>query len=415
MLRESVEDRLREERTEEGSLLPDYGGYCFAGVPHTVASLLGADTGRTLPDDVFEGLDTDVRQVLVVLIDGFGLNHWKRDEAEHEFLARMTEHGTVTPLTSVYPSETAAAITTVHTGRLPAEHGVVGWNVYEPDVDVSFEALPFATKDGERPPGLVHDDVFEGGVIYPTLCEAGIDCRHVVPFPETYEGATAHTYESDDAIEPRLAEALTAEDGSAYVFAYLPHVDHAAHEAGTESADYADALATVCEQVDAALADVSDDVAEETLVVVTADHGHVDTDPARNVDLGSIEGVESGLKRHADGSPVRFAGSPRNVHLHLAEDAVDAVHETLTSELDARVFRREEVLDRGLFGDVEPSETFERRLGDLVLSHRDLSVWWADEEPDELDLIGMHGGLNPDEMLVPFATAKLSTLRKGAD
>ena len=408
MPRDQVERRLRDERTEDGFLFPDYAGYCFADVPHTVASLLGAETGRTLPDDAFEEVGADVRQVLVVLIDGFGLKHWKRDAGEHDLLRRIDRRGTVTPLTSVYPSETAAAITTYHTGRLPAEHGVIGWNVYEPEADVSFEALPFATKDGERPPGLVPDDVYEGEPIYPTLAAAGVACRHVVPFEETYAGATAHTYEGTDEIAPRLAEALSTEDGSAYVFAYLPHVDHAAHEAGTESGEYADALATVCEQVEAGLAAVDEDVAEETLLLVTADHGHVDTDPARNVDLGAFDAVERSLERHADGTPVRFAGSPRNVHLHLREGAAAEVREALLAELDARVFRREEALKRELFGDAAPSETLERRLGDLVVSHRDLSVWWADEEPDELELIGMHGGLHPDEMLIPFAAAKLS-------
>ncbi len=148
-------------------------------------------------------------------------------------------------------------------------------------------------------------------------------------------------------------------------------------------------------------------------MLVTADHGHVDTDPERNVDLTDFDALEDGLERDPDGEPIRYAGSPRNVHLHLRDGTVERVREELTDRLDARVFRRETVLEGDLFGDCAPSETFRRRLGDLVVSHRELGVWYGGAyEPDELDLVGMHGGLHPDEMLVPFAACRLSALRE---
>jgi len=414
MVREPVERRLRTDHEEDGYLFPAYEDYCFANVPHTITSLLGAETGRTLPDDVFRGVDTTgVDTVLVVLIDGFGLEQWTRDYENHEFLTRVSERGTVTPLTSIYPSETAAAITTFHTGVLPAEHGVVGWNVYEPTVDEAFEALPFLTKEGERPSGLTREDVYDAEALYPALGDRGIESHHVDPFDKAYPGTIPHTYEYGDTDDTAstLRGAVDAVEGPSYVFAYFPHVDHASHESGTESDKYQAALAAVDDAVGKALDGLDDETAEETLVLVTADHGHVDTDPERNVDLDAVSGLVGNLRQHADGTPIRFSGSPRNVHLHLRPDRVERVRERLRDELDARVFRREDVLDCGLFGDVDPSETFRRRLGDLVLTHRDLGTWFDDAEPDVLELVGMHGGLHPNEMLVPFAAARLSELR----
>ena len=78
--------------------------------------------------------------------------------------------------------------------------------------------------------------------------------------------------------------------------------------------------------------------------------------------------------------------------------------------MDARVFERDEVLDRELFGDVTASETFRRRLGDMVLTHRELGTWWGDEEAHELGYVGMHGGLHPEEMLIPFAALRADEL-----
>ncbi len=139
-------------------------------------------------------------------------------------------------------------------------------------------------------------------------------------------------------------------------------------------------------------------------MIVTADHGHVDTDAARSVDLESFETVLDSLERHATGEPVRYAGSPRNVHLHLQGGT--AVRETVRSELadalEARVFTADEVRERSLFGDGEESAVFRRRVGDLVVCHRDQSVWYG-SDPAKFELIGMHGGLHPDEQFVPFA------------
>lgn len=408
VIRSAVDERLRTEYGRDGAIWPAYGGYCFAGVPHTVADLLGADTGRGLPADVLPPRFRDPGIVLVVVLDGFGLTHWKRDLENQPLLRRLTERGRVTPLTSVYPSETAAALTTFHTGVLPASHGVIGWNVYEPTVDEAFEALPFRTKDGDPPAGLSRGDVAAAGPIYPTLRAAGVEDRHVVPADLTPASETVHPYPDLAAFPDRLVSALHQAVPPAYVYAYLPQIDTVAHASGTTSEAYRTTLTDVLARLDAAFAAVDRETAAETLLLVTADHGHLDTDPDRNIDLSRFAVVTDNLRTHGDGTPIRFAGSARNVHLHLEPGSVETVRAELVEALDAHVFTNADVRSNGLFGD-RPSETF-RRLGDLVVTHRNRGVWWGDAEPDTLAHVGMHGGLHPDEMLVPFAAVRLADL-----
>lgn len=410
MLRTDVAADLRDRLGDGEAMYPDYGGYCFAHLPHSLTAVLGEDTGRTLPRDVFADVDTDVSTVLVVLIDSFGFEHWRRDHADHAFLREVTDRGVVTPVTSIYPSETAAAVPTFHTGVLPAEHGGIGWNVYDPDDDQAFEAFSGRVESGGGP-DRDPDESFAADPLYPALTDAGVDCRHVVPFPETARGATAHSYDVDDrsTLGPALVDALDAASDPAYVYAYLPQVDHTAHEHGVDAPAYHETLGDVCTALERTLFGLDEALAEDTLLVVTADHGH--TNVAGSVDLDGIPGLVDALRRHADGDPVRTAGSPRNVHLHLRDDVSrSAVETTVASHLDARVLTGEEVLETGLFGDVTPSPTFERRLGDLVvIPERDLA-WYGSVEPDELDLVGMHGGLSADEMLTQVAAVELGAL-----
>lgn len=404
---------LRARQTDDGYLLPAYEDWCFARIPGTVADLLGADVGPALPAGATEGYD-DVSCVVVFLVDGFGLAQWEREAPRTPFLRRVERAGRVTPLTSVFPSETAAAMNTYHTAALPSSHGVIGWNVYDPAADEQFEALPFRRKDGTEPRRITRGEVVDAESVYPTLADAGVDTHRVSPFAGDAAGVTPHPYdESDLSTFPAAFEAAaeTASD-PAYVFAYLPQTDAVAHREGTASDAYREVVSETFERLTGAVetfSAVRRDAAGETLVCVTADHGILDTDPETNVDLsGPPFDVVADLLRQADGTPVRYAGSPRNVHLHLDPERVDAVAERLDAELDAAVYRKREVLDAGLFGP-DPSEAFERRLGDLLVVHRDRGVWYG-EESHTLRFVGMHGGLHPDEMLVPFATARLDDL-----
>ena len=93
-MRTDLERRLRNRQTEDGYLFPDYEDYCFANVPDTVATVLGADdvVDRPLPHDVLADLGDDYDRVLVV-VDGFGLEFWNRHD--HPLLERLEAAGTV--------------------------------------------------------------------------------------------------------------------------------------------------------------------------------------------------------------------------------------------------------------------------------------------------------------------------------
>jgi predicted AlkP superfamily pyrophosphatase or phosphodiesterase len=432
MLRTGVADDLRASLAEDGYLFPDYGGYCFAGVPATALSVLGDapdhdDGAGPLPADVFDGVDAelgggaDVDVVVVALVDGYGFEQYRRDRGDYRLLDRLAEAGTVTPLTSIYPSETAAAITTIHTGSLPARHGVLGWDQYVEGVDSVLQTLPFATPDDE-PAGEVHDvgaEVLLDATSLYTDLPAGVDATAVVPdglldtdFSAVAQaGLDGEEYADLDGAAAALQRAVEGADGRTYVYAYFNHVDSAAHVAGTESDVYHDQLAGVLEVLESALVEgLDDDLAGRTLLLLTADHGEVDTPGVEgNADLRDdrFDPLWDALRRGEDGEVVPPVGGPRNVQLHVRDGERETVRTLLERELDALVLDRETVLDRELFGPGDPSDLFLERLGDLVVVPRDLSVWYD----AGLEYVGMHGGLAPAEMLVPFGAVRVDRLQ----
>lgn len=414
MLRTGVEDELLAVHGDGKAVFPAYGDYCFANVNPTLLALLGADVRpeRRLPGDALgdvEGVD----RVVTLFLDGYGWDQWRRDHEDVPLLAAFSERGTVTPLTAIYPSETAAATTTFHTGRTPVEHGLLGWWQYVDDVDAVVTSLPFTTIDGE-PAGEVYDltpeDMFDAEPLYERAAQAGVESRLHQPFPGGPETAGAETavYDSIPDLAVSLRRDVSDPDGPDYAYGYIPEVDAVAHRDGNGGERYRARLEMVTECLHREFERVDPGVADRTLVVLTADHGLVNTPPADNVDLSDADWLWDALARDGDGDPIPPVGSPRNVHLFLREGALAETRARVESEFPCRTFTREEAVGRGLFGDGEHSDLFERRCGDLVVVPWGRGTWWED---DELALAGMHGGLTREEMLVPLATATLADLR----
>jgi predicted AlkP superfamily pyrophosphatase or phosphodiesterase len=416
MLDTALAEELAADELAEGFVRPDYDGFCFSRVPATAASLVGADLGETLPDRALSeagsgGEDANAEHVLVLFVDALGFRQFERVYDDVSLLRSFVDVGRVTPLTSTYPSETAACVTTMHTGCEPVEHGLLGWNGYDPVGDTVYETLPYAAKDdGDIAVGP--DELFDGDPIYDRLEEAGVDAHVVEPdYGTGYDdgalvGATTHHYERTPDFALSIRDVLQSADAPSYTYAYYPVVDEVAHEHGPDDERYGMQVAAVCDALERAFATLDEEVREETVVCLVADHGQV---PIRDEDRTELDdiGILADVPTDRSGTPL-VLGGPRNVHLRV-DDPAAARERLAAADLDALVYSREEALDADLWGRGEPGPAFERNSGDLIVVPQDGALWYADE-PEQLALAGMHGGLHPDEALVPFGVARLDDL-----
>ena len=422
MIRDRLAADLSADELAPGFVRPAWEDYCFANIPDTVLSVLGngSEASRPLPDDVLAGVTTDVDHVVLVFVDGFGWNHFQRVRDDHPFLTRLADRATVTPLTSGYPSETAAAVSTIHTGRQPAEHGVLGWKTHLEALGGTIQTLPFA--DHERTPlAEVRENPNPAALLDgPTLYER-LDVDSVLVQPDgigdggfdaqANRGADVVNYANPAQAAYQVRETIDGATEPTYCFCYLPTVDKFSHESGAAHPETDAQVGAVCHAVERELIDELDpDVAERTLFLLTADHGEVDTIPEERLDLGALD-LDPHLARDASGDPIPMLGGPRNLQFHAREGHRGALRRTLEdglAALDPLILDREEILDEELFGDREPSERFLERCPDLLVVPRE---GFADADEAVLTNIGMHGGMAPDEMLVPFAAARVDALR----
>jgi hypothetical protein len=70
------------------------------------------------------------------------------------------------------------------------------------------------------------------------------------------------------------------------------------------------------------------------------------------------------------------------------------------------VFSRDQLLDEGWLGPGPVIASIRRRIGDVILAPREPVAFVDSDLPNEAKLIGAHGSLTADEMLVPLLAAR---------
>lgn len=223
----------------------------------------------------------------------------------------------------------------------------------------------------------------------------------------TLRGAAVHPFDEGAGWVAAIAAALRAGPAPAYVFAYVDDVDWTGHHAGPASEAHVAAATGVLD----ALAELARALPAdgETLLLVTADHGQVPVDPATTVFVNELwPGITTHLRHGRDGRPLAPAGSARDLFLHVLRGHADQVVSHLRGLLGERAVVRPtaELLADGFFGDAGPR--LRERVGDVVVLPRPgETVWWREPGRFEMAFHGHHGGLSPEEMLIPLAALPL--------
>ena len=135
---------------------PDYEGGSIANIPATIASLLGASFSGLPPlrNSLWKPYSGNIRRVVVLLVDSLGWNIFNKEKSHLEWLLkRSSVQGKIT---SIFPSTTVAALTSIWTGVAPAQHGLVGLRLFFPDYAVQAQLLKFSPTFMSLPGSLVN-------------------------------------------------------------------------------------------------------------------------------------------------------------------------------------------------------------------------------------------------------------------
>ncbi len=365
-------------------VLPDFAGGCIANV---VPALLGRHTAAGRPDWLPPSAQA-ARQVVLLVVDGLG---WEQLRARAGLAPVLSgAEGIDSPITSVAPSTTACALTTITTGRLPWEHGVLGYRLADGDeiLNVLRWRLGSASPRDARRIRPAHRfqpyPPFPGAagpvpvVSRDEFGSTGFTAAHLGNSP-------LHGYKVPSSLPVEVGRLLR--HGEPFVYAYYDGIDKVAHGAGL-GAHYDAELRSV----DRIVEDLVAELPAGAVLVVTADHGQIDIGPR-------VELLGRDLM-----AMVRFlSGEGRFRWLHARDGAGDDLAAAAAERYGDTtwVWSRDRMLDERLFGGV-PSTELADRLGDVALLPHQPIAFIDPADTGESRIESRHGSLTSDEMLVPL-------------
>jgi hypothetical protein len=419
-------ERLLGAHPRLGLPIPAYGGRSVPNLTATVAQAVGTELGAPslppLADDLdpFAGRRSE-GPIVVLLVDGLGYLALERHRSGAGAARLPAPARQARPISSVFLTTTTVALTSLSTAAAPAAHGVVGHRQYLPRFGAVADLLrmsPIGAGSG--------NDLLVGNSWSPSLI-SGVPSifRRGVPgvavsrerFATSgftrllYDGAEYVGYSTLSEFALLLRSVLARDRPPPVVFAYWDDLDTVHHLRGPSD----DAVEFEVEQVvrllEFARRGLPATRARATTVLVTADHGHVPLDPERELKVDRDPALLDLLRRPSSGD--------RRAGLFAARPGrVPALREALDARLPpgSRTLLVADALEAGLFGPPPFHPELEERLGDVVALPAPpggIAYTVPGRSGGSVELRSAHGGLTPEELLVPLLAGSLEEWAAG--
>lgn len=353
---------------------PEYGR-CIANLACSLLKYYGIEPPNQTLEPADALLQKKYKNIVLILLDGMGVNILEKHLAEDGFFRKNLRFG----YSSTFPPTTVAATTAVSSGLYPNQSAWLGWVGYFAEIDRNV--VYFFNKDNDTQETIEDDPVADTFVPYSKIThrigQTDVQTCELAPwntpFPQTYDAMCSEI------------ERLCWQENRHFIYAYWEQPDKAMHVQGTDGPQIVSILKNL-EQATETLADHLQD----TLLLITADHGMVDTQCAV---LEEIPALSQCLLRSPsiESRAVNFFIKPQKktvfeqlFHQHFGQDFL--------------LLTRKEVLERRLFGTGEDHPRLCSMLGDyLAVATGKRTIRTRDK-----GYIGEHAGLLKDEMTIPL-------------
>lgn len=428
---DEVLETIKLTKKQDNFFYPFYSKYCISNLPASILNLFNIKRKTKISRSFGFHKKIEIKninKIVVLILDGFGLTQFQQYTQQKTFFDKFNKKGHVFPLTSIYPSQTTNAIATLNTGLTPQEHGLFEYFIYmkKPDMIINtlrFEPMNLDYKENFHAKKFNHDLLYKGQTIYEILKEDDIQSYSHMYIRDAYSscskvffnGSTiTPSLKSSDLIV-NLRKTIEKTRCPAYYFVHLGNLDTIAHQYGPQSEEYFTELSQITSLLNNCLINKIDKKSsKDTLLLLTSDHGEIDVHPDKTTYLNKYPKLMKNLQCNQRGTLIMPTGSPRDIFLHVKKEKILETKKFLTKNLGekAKILETNTAINNELFGIGEISHKFLERAGNLlILPYDKETIWFEHFKGLKFGSLGHHGGLNQDEMLVPFMVSRLSDLK----
>ena len=355
-------------------------------IRHVFSSALLAVQGKPNPLEL-----RPTKKIVVVMVDGLGIEQIKQRAGHAPWLNSLINKSTITHTS--FPATTSVNIGSFGTGLWPGEHGLIGHLVWDRHHDEKLNLLVGWNERTNPLEWQPHQTVASQAI------EAGI-AAHVIsageyketPFTKiTMKDAHFSAAESWSDRFKRAKEILATNEPS-ISYLYIPELDKYGHKNGWTSSGYA----TMLEDLDVEIRNFVSKLPKDSGVIVTADHGMIETTKERQLVLDDY--LENG-------SHTQFYGGDTRVGFVYLDDPSSI--EKVVANLEPVSYAFDMVqttaaIDAGWFGPI--GKEAKNRLPELLLLGKSNYTLYHSKyfKPRSFEMISHHGALSPAETRIPL-------------
>lgn len=345
---------------------------------HSINKGSTPDLGSWYPKDA-----SGASQIVLLVLDGLGFSQFERFAAEMPNLNKFSTQR----ISSVAPTTTATALTSISTGATPATHGILGYRMKTPQGKI-MNSLSWACPNSDSALMPSPDEVQPK--------QPFLDFHPKVVTKAQYQNSgftRAHLrdtqivdYRFPSTMVDHVSELLHKDE--AFVYTYYEGIDTVAHEYGLREC-YLEEL----KAVDYFIGRLVKSLPQGSTLLVTSDHGQVEV-PGSPIVIDSRILSETEL----------LSGEGRFRWLHLKSGSEKKVV-NLALELygnDAWVMTKSQLVEAGYYGSPAEMGLVGDRLGDVALIAKTNVAFFDPMDTGPYNLVSRHGSLTPDELEVPL-------------
>lgn len=360
-------------------VFPDYN-HSILNITSSILKYYGVDFGYQTIQQLDKRLSKKPRNVIYVLVDALGSEIIKKHPKKAEFLIQQQND----VLTTVFPSTTTSATVTAMTGLPPIVTGWIGWQQFVKEEGrhvVFFQNKDYYDEDYHFDYNVA-DRFVKRINHYDLIKDKNSDVNVHEIFPEFREKKHKTI---DKQVDTCLS--LINDDEKHFVYMYWDQVDSKLHEFGTTSKEVNEEIGFVNDAIKKLFESVDDD----TLIVVTADHGHIDIEAKQILEY---EDIVLMLEQ-------KPALEARCTAFYVKDEYKDVFPEVFDRHFRKHfvLYKSEDLLKMNIFGDGLQHPKFRDFLGDYVSIAIDRYAFGLlNKKPHK----STHAGLTKDEMLIPL-------------
>lgn len=237
----------------------------IVNISATLAEFLGCPNDKPILPDLAQVLRAGYKNVVLLVLDGMGMYPIERNLAEGSFLRKNIKR----VLTSVFPSTTTNATTSLQTNAYPMEHGWFGWSLYFEELHRAVDI--FADVDSQTGEPIEKGYVRRILPTVPFYRRTNTEYTTNVVVPSFWrEEENRYVWNTPAELFAQI-ETVCRKEGKQFVYAYCTEPDSTMHRYGVSSSEAKGVIGALNDGAEALCRKLSN-----TLVLITADHGQID-------------------------------------------------------------------------------------------------------------------------------------------